>query len=128
MKDINDWTKKEFEALPLREYGEDIGLFDSLVILQTKNVHESGFLCMDFVAVNEHIPMCRLSGCSDVIHIDGIAGLGEWDRIIPKSVITKGWRIDCLKKSKLLNLNSFYKLKAGNASSSFCLYSIKDAQ
>ena len=29
------WTKKELEALPAREWNEDIGEFDSLIINQT---------------------------------------------------------------------------------------------
>ena len=70
-KDINSWTRKDFDALPGRDWDEDIGEFDSLVILPTKRIHDSGFRCMDFVAVRKGVPLIRLSGCSDVIHIDG---------------------------------------------------------
>ena len=41
------WTNKELEALPAREWNEDIGEFDSLIILPTKHLHDSGFWCMD---------------------------------------------------------------------------------
>lgn len=35
--DIHKMTKKQFEELPQREWNEDIGLFDCLVILPSKN-------------------------------------------------------------------------------------------
>lgn len=116
-KNFQYWTKKELEALPQREYQEDIGEFDSLIILPTQQMHDSGFRCMDFVAVKENIPFCRLSGCSDVIHLDGIFANGN----IPTPL--KGWSIDCLKESGLLRLFSYAKLKAGPALSSFELFS-----
>jgi hypothetical protein len=119
------WTKKELEALPAREWGEDIGEFDSLIILPTKHLHDSGFWCMDFVAVKGNEPFCRLSGCSDVIQIDGIGGYGEWKQNVPTVIPPKGWSIDCLKKSKLLRVFSDGKLKAGRALSSFDLYAVK---
>lgn len=70
---------------------------------------------------------CKLSGCSDVIHIDGIGGYGKWtaDRGVPTLVPPKGWSIDCLKKSKLIRLFSDGKLRAGRALSSFELYAVK---
>jgi hypothetical protein len=118
------WTKKELESLPMGEWREDIGEFDSLIILPTENLHESGFWCMDFVAVKGNVPFCRLSGSSDVIHIDGIGGYGELKKNLPTVIPPKGWRIDCLKKSKLLRIFSNGKLKAGMPLSSFDIYSI----
>jgi hypothetical protein len=127
-KSFQHWTKKELEALPVRKWDEDIGEFDSLIILPTKHLHDSGFWCMDFVAVKGDEPFCRLSGCSDVIHIDGIGGYGKWDSRsgVPVLVPPKGWSIDCVKKSKLIRIFSDGKLKAGSALSSFELYSNKN--
>ena len=79
VRSFEHWTKKELESLPAREWNEDIGEFDSLIILPTKHLHDSGFWCMDFVAVKGSEPFCRLSGCSDVIHIDGIGGYRDWE-------------------------------------------------
>lgn len=124
-KDINEWSRKEFEALPHREWGQDIGLFDSLVILPTKHVHDSGYMCMDFIAVRNNEPFMRISGCSDVIHINGIGGFGKYDGFIPRLIPPIGWSIDCLRKSKLLRLFSHEKLEAGEALSSFVIYSTK---
>lgn len=127
-KSINQWTKREFLALRDREWNEDIGEFDSLVILPTNNIHGSGFACMDFVAVNEGKPICKLSGCSDLLHMGGIGGFGEWlGRELPEFIEPIPWSIDCLKRSKLLRLfaGRKFKLKVGSALSSFEIYAIK---
>ena len=116
MKPIQELTKEEFEKIPSRKWNEDIGEFDSLVILPTEQIHDSGYACMDFVAVRKGKPFCRLSGCSDVIHIDGIGGLG---RDFLSNTLT-AWSIDCLPESKLLQIFcQSRKLIAGSALSSF---------
>lgn len=128
MKDINQWTRKEFEALRSRDWCEDIGEFFSLVILPMRHKHDSGYRCMDFVAVDKDgIPMCRLSGCSDVIHIDGIGGYGKWqpETGIPSMVQPKSWSIDCLMTSGLLRIFTRGMLTAGHALSSMEIYSTK---
>ena len=107
---VNKMTKKQFMCLRLKDWSEDIGMFTSLVILPTSRIHDSGYRCMDFVAIKGDEPICRLSGCSDVIHIDGIGGLGkDWieeDKGMPKFVVPTGWSVDCLKASGLLRILS----------------------
>ena len=127
-KSITEWTIKEFESLPYRAYNKDIGEFDSLVVLPTKRLHDSGFRCMDFVAIKNLKPLCRLSGGSDVLHFDGIGGYGynwleEFGRI-PTGIKAKGWCIDCLPKSGLLHIFTHGKLRAGTAFSSFDLFAL----
>ena len=46
-------------------------------IYEINGMHDSGFRTMDFVAYSKNEPICLLSGCSDVIHIDGIGGFGH---------------------------------------------------
>jgi hypothetical protein len=123
--EINKWTKRQLRRLPSRGWNEDIGEFDSLVILPTKRMHDSGFRIMDFVAVKDNKPICKLSGCSDVLHIDGIGGYGNWNlgKRIPKSIPPKGWSIDCLERSGLLRLFSDGELTVGAALSSFEIFS-----
>ena len=126
MKNMNEMTRKEFEALPVREWDEDVGEFDTLVILPSRKRHESGYRYMDFVAVTKD-KMIRLSGCSDVLHIDGIGGYGKnwFDRFgaVPNSIEPKGWSIDCLPKSGLLQIFCYDKITADHALSSFSIYS-----
>jgi hypothetical protein len=130
MKNINLWTRKEFEALPCRGWNEDIGEFDSLVVLPKRHIHDSGFRCMDFIAVKDNVPFIRLSGCSDVIHVDGIGGMGyNWVEKYgkcPDLVPPSGWSIDCLKTSGLLRMFTHKKLLAGTALSSFEIYTKPD--
>ena len=72
-------------------------------------MHESGYRRMNFVAVKNGKPLCRLSGCSDVLHIEGIGGVGL--KVISDKpfsyndlVERKAWSIDCLPKSGLLRM------------------------
>lgn len=74
MKDLTQYTITEFRNLPKRKFGEDVGKFDSLVILPTRRKHDSGYRCMEFVAVKGEQPICRMGGGSDVIHLLGIDG------------------------------------------------------
>jgi hypothetical protein len=125
MKKACDCTIKDFRDLPQRDWRADIGSFDSLVILPTKEIHDSGYRCMDFVAIKDGEPVCRLSGCSDVIHIDGIGGGGK-NRDMFRTTMTKPWSIDCLPKSGLLQIFcSDFNLFAGLALSSFELFAEK---
>ena len=129
MKDIKEMTRKEFEAIPHHDFDKDLGTFASLVILPLRTMHDSGYRCMDFVAVNVNDePICRLSGCSDIIHIDGIGGYGyRWIRKggVPEMIPPKGWSIDCLPKSGLLRIFANNGLIQGGPFSSFELWAEK---
>ena len=99
MKTIYSMTRKELEAVPLREWSKDIGEFNSLVLLPYRRIHDSGFRCMGFIAADkEGRPIARMSGSSDVINIGGIGGT---DRGGGKEA---SWSIDCLRKSGLFRL------------------------
>ena len=130
IKDLGSWTKKEFESLPSVKWNDDVGEFDSLIILPTKHTHDSGYKCMDFVTVLNDVPVNRISGGSDVVHLGGIGGLGyDWINKyggVPIKTKPTAWHIDCLKKSKLLRIFTNNKLRAGNALSSFELYEIDE--
>ena len=124
MKSVTECTRKDFEALPLREWNDDIGEFDSLVILPTRRLHDSGYRCMDFIAVIKQEPIYRLSGCSDVIHINGIGGYGKWANRVPDLIPPIAWSIDCLRVSGLLQIFCGKKMIAGPALSSFDLFAL----
>ena len=116
-------TKKDFLSVPMREHFDtNIGLFNSLVIIPTRHKHESGFMCMDFVAVdNKDEPICRLSGCSDVLHFDGIGGYGK--PYVPgvRSRPIQGWSIDCLPCGYLRIFCNGW-IEADHATSDFQIY------
>ena len=117
---IFEMEKEDFKKLPKRDgFLKDVGEFYSLVIIPQGCKHDSGWMCMDFVAVNkEGEPICRLSGCSDVLHLDGIGGYGYR----PSSVIEpKGWKIDCLPCG-YLRVSSLSPLIAGPPLSDFEIF------
>jgi hypothetical protein len=128
--DINYWTRKQFEDLPFRPSWDEELKCDSIIVLPLRRKHDSGYRVMDFVAVVNGMPICRLSGCSDVLHIDGIGGLGynwlEEYHKVPDKVIPSGWSMDCLLTSGLMRFfPSFDRHKgiiAGMALSSFEIF------
>ena len=121
---VFDMTKEDFEKVLIRDgYSEDIGEFSSLVIIPMGYAHDSGWMCMDFVAVTkEGEPICKLSGCSDVLNLDGIGGYGNWrGGKLPSCIDPKGWSIDCLPCG-YLRLFSRSTMTAGPALSNFEIY------
>jgi hypothetical protein len=106
---ITDMTRRQFEALPSRDWQEDIGEFRSFVILPTRFKHDSGWGIMDFVAVRAGEAVCKLSGCTDDLEIAD----------------SNSWRIDMLFKSKLLHVRSRNNLSVGCALSSLTIRDIK---
>lgn len=130
-KSINEMTRKDFAEIKERKsFYENIGQFRSLVIIPMNYTHDSGYKCMDFIAVDKNdFPICKLSGSSDVLHIDGIGGYGKdlTKRLTSQRFIVpgKGWSIDCLKTSKYLRLFCDGELECGPALSSFEIFGIR---
>jgi len=126
-KTISDMTIKEFRLVPFREsWSCEIKDIDNIIILPSnidEKLHDSGFILLDFVACRDNKPVCRCSGCSDVIHLNGIGGYGFWyDDKIPTTTPVISWNIDCLPGSGLLRLWCNYKLRIGFALSSFEIF------
>jgi len=130
---IDQMTRKDFEAVPYRKGWSTKEIFDSFVILPTRRKHDSGYRCMDFIAVKDNRPVCRLSGCSDVVHFNGIGGFGyrwveEYARC-PETVPVTAWNMDCLHKSGLLRVwADRCELLNEDALSSFRVYAIKSSR
>jgi hypothetical protein len=105
-------------------------IFKHPEIYELDGMHDSGYRCMDFVACSKREAICLLSGCSDVMHFDGIGGFGEnWVRkygTVPKLIPPSGWSIDCLPKSGLLRVFCDGKIKCSSALSSFEFYAINE--
>ena len=131
MKNLTQYTITEFRNLPKRKFGEDVGNFDSLVILPTRRKHDSGYRCMEFVAVKGENPVCRMGGYSDVIHLLGLDGFNCFGGNDNKKLFIRrtenitfnaAFRIDCLPCGLLRIFASHNQLKAGMDLSSFELY------
>lgn len=121
------WYAWQFRFVPWRKhFSSNEGLFTSLVIIPTKHIHDSGFICMDFVGIRDEKPVCRLSGCSDVIHVDGIGGYGyRWasrGKGVPLEIPISGWSIDCLPRSRYMRMFCNNYILVGEALSSFEIY------
>lgn len=81
---------------------------------------------MDFVVISKDVPVCRISGCSDVIHINGIGGYGKWNgQSFQKSIVPIGWSVDMLPKSKLVRLFCNKPLEAGPPLSSMEIFAVE---
>lgn len=127
---INDMKRKDFEALPLRKWDEETEC-DSIVILpgNSKDIHDSGYRCMTFVAVKNTEAVCRLTDSSDVLHLDGIGGYGyrwlEKYGMVPTQIPPSGWTMDCMPKNGLLRIwpNSG-RILCGNGLSSFQVFAL----
>lgn len=129
MKELHDWTKEEFLALPFREdWALDVECA-SIVIIPMDQTHDSNFQCMDFIAIDkDQTPICRLSGCSDIIHIDGIGGMGRFDMNLkdwPDKNKKVDWSIDCLRSGFLRLFPGRNGMTCGAALSSFEIYANK---
>jgi len=95
-----------------------------------RHLHDSGFRCLDVVVVQNNEPVCRVAGCSDAIHLDGIGGWGEEGAaVLLKGGLVKlsGWTVDCLPKSGLLHFfPSPARVKVGAALSSLEVYALEN--
>ena len=121
--EVNSMSKKEFSALPQLGWNEDVGAFNSLVIVPTerrfwsavwfkikgktmmlfrvngwvgmeRGMHDSGFRSMAFVPCKDGEPIGIVSGGSDALHIEGIGGFGyKWLENMHKYLIASS-RLD----------------------------------
>lgn len=123
---IQEMTKEDFKKVPQRKnFMAPVPPFRSFVIIPTEQEHDSGYLCMEFVAADkDDKPIVRMSGCSDVVHINGIGGYGNWRNFknLPQMIPRVTWRIDCLPQSGYLRLFSDYDLTCGDSLSDFEVY------
>lgn len=114
MKSLNEWTRKELLALPVRCWSE-VSTYDSVLLLSTRKKHDSGWAMIAIIGVKDGAPIEIASACSDDI---------EW-KAHPMDVLLNGAysigqiRMDCCFKSGALHAWSRYsKFKVGCALSS----------
>lgn len=122
MIDLNTMRRAEFYALPARKWDDTTGEFQSLVLLPMRGKHDSGYGFIDVVGVNQkaEVPMIRLSGCSDVVNLNGGTYAGWLAYSTQKHPCE--WCIDLLYRSKLFNLFTHRAITVGAALSSLYCY------
>lgn len=100
--------------------------FDSIIIVPEKHKHDSGYMCMSFAGVQGCMAVCLMGGSSDVLHLDGIGGYGDWWKgtgsKVPEKVQPKAWCIDCLPCGYLRVFVPQGKITIGNMLSDFDIY------
>lgn len=96
-------SKEDFANVPeSKEF--KIADIDSIVIVPLDEKHESGFNLMRFVVVGEDcVPICAFGGCQDVVHLNGLLGIGyrqineTKDKATGRLLVDPvAWSIDCL--------------------------------
>ena len=106
-------TKEAFEQL---EYQRPTTKFNGFVIIPTGELHDSGFECMKFaLTYGDDIVGC-VGGGSDVINLNGIGGLGEFNDDFDTKIKTRkgniiDWSMDCLPCGLMRVFTSRYELK-----------------
>lgn len=98
------------------------GKFTDFVVVPTGGIHDSGFECMKFILLNRGTVVGVVSGCSDVIHLNGIGGFGRTGSYTGNQKPIS-WHIDCLPSSGCLRFWCNKKLSTDEfVGSDFCVY------
>lgn len=105
----NDFTIDKLDEIPKIDWrGDDKQKYDSVVIVPTKEIHDSGYMCMAFLFCIKEEIIGKSMGCADVLNLDGIGGyglkptdIGALSCGLPKSTPIKAWSIDCLPNGYL---------------------------
>ena len=126
---IDKMSKADFKKVRVRNWEEDIGEFDAVVIIpgNSRDLHDSGYRHITYCLCKNNEPVCLTSGGSDVIHLNGIGGYGaNWVEkygTVPRLVPPAAWNMDCLPKTGYLRLwDSQHNLTCGVDLSSFEVY------
>lgn len=112
------------EELPC--FCADKNKYDTVIIVPMGTIHESGYMNMTFLFCKGNEIICRSSGVSDSLHIDGIGGYGYWKSgPIPESLPPRAWSIDCLPNGYLRLFCSGKKINNGNGASDYEIFAIQ---
>jgi len=131
-KDLGEYTLKEFQEM--ENFGRD-AVFDSVIIVPTNELHDSGFRCMKFILCNHGVIVGCVGGMSDVVMPNGIGNLGWWKpndfshRLYAGMVPYLGLSMDCLPGSNCIRLMMSMECVREPGDyilSDFCFYSKKE--
>ena len=132
-RNYKEWKPWQFNYVPRSEnYCNNLEEYDSIVIVPMSYTHDSGYSCMEFVCIKDDKPVKRISGCSDVVHIEGIGGYGLRSKRDLNTFFTvvsgnkrpeNSWSIDVLPGSKYVRIFSTTPIIVGDSLSSFEIFS-----
>ena len=115
-KSIKEYTAQELLALPVRDW-DKTSQYDSILLLPSNIVHDSGYQCMVIIRIINHTPIEIACNCCDDI---------EWiapDAIKVGNLYPIGqMRMDCLPTSKAFHAwNRGIKFQVESALSSITI-------
>lgn len=106
-KSILDYTLEEFQDMEYFGSGE---LFNAIILVPTKDVHDSGYRCMAGILERNDDIVGKVGGGCDVVNPNGVGNYGPFDPAIfskminSRSVPYMGLSMDCLPKSNCIRL------------------------
>ena len=105
-------------------------IVDSILIIPTGKLHESGFGIMHMFGVVDNDIKYFIDRGTDVIHLDGISGYGiyptDWkENLELQKSPNSQWHIDCLPCG-ILRIFCSGRIKIGGGFSDFEIYGIKN--
>lgn len=124
VEEVRELINGDEPSIPRLAWSDEKQAFDSLVIVPSLYIHDSGYRCMTFIAFYHDEPIGFFDYGSDVICLDGIGGYGVWKDIIPNTISPKGWRMDMFPNGCLRIFCDRRHVMRGNGLSTFELYAI----
>lgn len=118
IKHYENWSRKEFEALPeLDKWGDKNGYYgeiDCFVLIPTRKYHDSGFRIMDIVIVKDDKPIGRYADTTDSFQLYCHNNHPyKWCMdCLPKSGFIRVWAAS--HTSKILSPFSIFKIQSSN--------------
>ena len=101
-KDLNEYTLKELQDI--ENFGKN-EIFDSMILVPSNEIHDSGFRCIKGILVRNGGIVGAVSGWSDVVNPNGIENSRQDLSWYEKDCVPyMGLSIDCLVKSKCMRL------------------------
>lgn len=106
--DAYKMSLEELREVPYIEPNANLKI-GGIVIVPLEEVHDSGYACLKFVLLKAGGEIIgAVGGCSDVIHINGIGGYGDYqtceESIKTGKIDVAAWSLDCLPISGCLRL------------------------
>lgn len=122
-KEIMELIDAPAPSLKRLNWHDESQTFNSLLIVPRGDLHDSGWMCMVFIALLDNEPVGYFDCGSDVISLDECGGYGPYSGWV---IIPKSWRMDMTPGGilRLFVMNANYELKAEGLSD-FKVYAIK---